>query len=627
MLGQPVYFLTPDVVGVHLTGKLREGVTATDLVLTVTEMLRKAKVVGKFVEFFGEGAASLPVPDRATIANMAPEYGATMGFFPIDDETVEYLRAHRPHARSMRRVRDYYKAQGMFGIPQDGEIDYSQVRGARSLRTVQPSVAGPKRPQDRIELANLKAKFTELFSQAGRPRTASASRRDMARRRVPPDAAGRQADDRPRRRADRRDHVLHQHLQPRRDAGGRTAGEEGGRAGPARSQPLVKTSLAPGSRVVTDYLTRPACSRTWSNWASTSSPTAARRASATPGRWTPESRKRSSSNDLISAAVLSGNRNFEARVHQSIKANFLMSPAAGGGVCAGRTVLNRPDQRAARQGQGRQAGLPEGHLADARRGRRRDGLRQDRRAYRKLYRDFAAQNPKWNEIPAPPGSVYQWDPRRPTSRSRRSSRTSAAAGSDRRDQRRARAGHLRRHGDHRSHLARRLRSRRPRRPGSTCWRTACRTEDFNSYGSRRGNDRVMTRGTFANVRIKNLMVAGTAARGRRRDAVHQPSGEKMTSTTRRCGTSGEGTPLVVFGGPGVRHGQLARLGGQGHAAARREGGRAAELRAHPPLQPGRHGRAALQFKGADTAQIARLNGDETFDLVGVGRGISSRSRT
>ena len=164
MLGQPVYFLTPDVVGVNLTGKLREGVTATDLVLTVTEMLRKAKVVGKFVEFFGEGTASLAVPDRATIANMAPEYGATMGFFPVDEKTIDYFKGSGRTAAEIEAFEAYFKAQGLFGVSMKGDLDYSTTLEL-DLGSVKTSLAGPKRPQDRIELGNLKSKFSELFSK------------------------------------------------------------------------------------------------------------------------------------------------------------------------------------------------------------------------------------------------------------------------------------------------------------------------------------------------------------------------------------------------------------------------------------------------------------------------------
>ena len=192
MLGQPVYFLTPDVVGVELKGKLPEGITATDLVLTVTEMLRKEKVVGKFVEFFGEGTASLSVPDRATIANMAPEYGATMGFFPVDDATIDYLRATgRTDAKSSTRSQSYFKAQGLFGMPRAGDIDYTKSLKL-DLASIRPSLAGPKRPQDRIEMGNLKSKFTDLYQRTGRRqrlRAAGRQARDAAIRRDRPSLA------------------------------------------------------------------------------------------------------------------------------------------------------------------------------------------------------------------------------------------------------------------------------------------------------------------------------------------------------------------------------------------------------------------------------------------------------
>src|SRR3954467_2052384 len=181
MLGQPVYFLTPDVVGVNLKGKVREGVTATDVVLTVTEMLRKAKVVGKFVEFFGEGAASLAVPDRATLGNMAPEYGATMGFFAVDEKTMDYFRGTGRAAEQVSAIEAYFKAQGMFGIPKKGDIDYSEVL-EMDLDSVRTSVAGPKRPQDRIELGKLKSKFTELYSAPATSAGFSKKADDLAKR-------------------------------------------------------------------------------------------------------------------------------------------------------------------------------------------------------------------------------------------------------------------------------------------------------------------------------------------------------------------------------------------------------------------------------------------------------------
>ena len=231
MLGQPVYFLTPDVVGVNLKGKLHPtACTATDLVLTVTEMLRKAKVVGKFVEFFGEGAESLSVTDRATIANMAPEYGATMGFFPVDDKTIEYFRGTGRTDAEIDAFEAYFKAQGMFGIPKKGDIDYCAGRSSSTWPTICPSLAGPKRPQDRIDLDKREERRSpSLFTQAGAGERLRQEARGPGKRRTRPTTA---STIRTRRRADRRHHLVHQHLEPGRAARRRPARQEGGRAGP-----------------------------------------------------------------------------------------------------------------------------------------------------------------------------------------------------------------------------------------------------------------------------------------------------------------------------------------------------------------------------------------------------------
>ena len=368
MLGQPVYFLTPDVVGVELKGRLPEGVTATDLVLTVTEMLRKEKVVGKFVEFFGEGTATLAVPDRATIANMAPEYGATMGFFPVDDATVDYLKATGRTEAEIDAFASYFKAQGLYGIPRAGDIDYTKVL-ALDLATIRPSLAGPKRPQDRIELSGLKAKFTELFSKpvaengfalpAGEPRQA----RDHEGRRRP----------RQRRRADRRDHVVHQHVEPRRAARRRPAREEGGGEGPDREaahQDFARARLARRHRL--PHQGRPAAL-----------PRAAglrrdglrlhdlhrqrRRPDAGDQRGHHQQRPR-----LRGGAV--GQPQFRGAHPSEPQGQFPGVAAAGGRLRHRRHRAEGPDDRAARHRQGR-PGVPEGHLADVARDRGGDAVR------------------------------------------------------------------------------------------------------------------------------------------------------------------------------------------------------------------------------------------------------------
>ncbi|HXJ38702.1 MAG TPA: aconitate hydratase AcnA, partial [Bryobacteraceae bacterium] len=383
MLGQPVYFLTPDVVGVHLSGKLNEGVTATDLVLAVTEMLRKAKVVGKFVEFHGEGAASLSVTDRATIANMSPEYGATMGYFPPDEATCAYLKATGRTDEHIDAVRNYFTAQGMFGVPRKGECDYSIVLEL-DLGTIVPSVAGPKRPQDRIALPDLKEQFLNLLeksaanggygktseeitvryptdigaSQHGLAMIAGGGEQHSAGVPVPVGnhvtnketsvwSETEMMNNRPT--PDRVVEVLPEEFPKAHvDLGhgdvliaaitsctntsnpsvmlaagllAKKAIERG-----LKVRPTVKTSLAPGSRVVTEYLDKtglqPYLNQLGFNLVGYGCTTCI----GNSGPLDPSIEEVVVEHDLIAASVLSGNRNFEARVHQSIKANFLMSP-------------------------------------------------------------------------------------------------------------------------------------------------------------------------------------------------------------------------------------------------------------------------------------------------------------
>ena len=320
MLGQPVYFLTPDVVGVNLKGKLRGGVTATDLVLTVTEMLRKAKVVGKFVEFFGEGAASLAVPDRATIANMAPEYGATMGFFPVDDKTIAYFEGSGRTAEEIDAFKSYFKAQGLYGIPKAGSIDYSQVLEL-DLATVAPSLAGPKRPQDRIELGKVKSKFAELYSLP-------VAENGFAKK---PEDLGKRFKARSGVEVGSGDVLIAAITSCTNTSNPSVLLAAGLLAKKAvelglKVKPHIKTSLAPGSRVVTEYLSKagllPYPEKLGFYLAGYGCTTCIGNA----GPLAQPIEEAVVKNDLVCAAVLSGNRNFEARIHPNIRANFLASP-------------------------------------------------------------------------------------------------------------------------------------------------------------------------------------------------------------------------------------------------------------------------------------------------------------
>ncbi|HKX95776.1 MAG TPA: aconitate hydratase AcnA, partial [Methylibium sp.] len=320
MLGQPVYFLTPDVVGFELTGALREGVTATDLVLTVTEILRKHKVVGKFVEFFGEGTKTLALPDRATIANMAPEYGATMGFFPVDEKTIDYFQGTGRTKAEIEAFEAYFKAQKLFGIPKSGDIDYSSVVKL-DLGTVAPSLSGPKRPQDRIELGNVKGQFSSLYSKPAAENGFN----------QPADKLGqafKTADGIEIHNGDVLIAAITSCTNTSNPGVLLAAGLVAKKAVEAglKVKKHVKTSLAPGSRIVTEYLEKagllPYLEKLGFSVAAYGCTTCIGNA----GDLTPEINEAITKNDLVCAAVLSGNRNFEARIHPNLKANFLASP-------------------------------------------------------------------------------------------------------------------------------------------------------------------------------------------------------------------------------------------------------------------------------------------------------------
>jgi aconitate hydratase len=455
MLGQPVYFLTPDVVGVHLTGALREGVTATDLALTVTQLLRKTKVVGKFVEFFGPGAAALPVVDRATIANMAPEYGATMGFFPIDAECVNYLRATGRSNGDCKLYENYYRPRVCGAFRRRARSNTRKSSNSTSRRS-SPSVAGPKRPQDRIELPNLRREFFRAPCNAQPTENGfGKTRQDFSQVGEEPTTAKKKAKIGTGSVLIAGDHELHQHQQPERDARRRIAREEGRRKRPqgeSRREGLARPGFARRHRLPQEdrppavsqqaalQLVGYGCTTCIGN----------------SGPLDPNIEDAVVKNDLVAASVLSGNRNFEARVHQNIKANFLMSPPlVVAFALAGRVDIDLSCEPLG-QGQGRHPV----YLADIWptlqevRDAMQSALKPE--VFRKLYKDFAAQNPKWNEIPSSTGNVYEWDASPPTSRSRRSSRTSAMhARQHRRSSGRARARHLRRQRHDRPHLARR----------------------------------------------------------------------------------------------------------------------------------------------------------------------------
>jgi len=671
MLGQPVYFLTPEVVGVHMTGQLREGVTATDLVLHITQMLRAQGVVGKFVEFYGEGAASLPVPDRATIGNMSPEYGATMGFFPIDQESVAYLRATGRSDEQCAAFENYFRAQKMFGIPRKGEIDYS-VDLELNLSDVQPAVAGPKRPQDRINLPALGETFRSLLQKPvkdggygmkdvdldakhlvqlnGSPPSdgdmpssdkngpsielgEERNKAEMVNNRPTPDTAKELKDS----AAD-----PFQHGESRIGHGSvliaaitsctntsnpsvmlaagllaKKAVERG-----LKIDPAVKTSLAPGSRVVTDYLDKTGLQKYLDQLGFNLVGYGCTTCIGNSGPLHPKIEKAINEYDLVAASVLSGNRNFEARVHQNIKANFLMSPPlVVAFALAGRVDVDLSKEPIAKDKDGKETFLRDlwpslKEVRDA----MQSALKPE--VFRKLYRDFADQNPKWNEIPSSTGEVYQWDEKSDYIHeppffkdfSMDVGKIDNIVG--------ARALGIFGDSVTTDHISPAGAIKATSPAGEYLKSRGIRPEDFNSYGSRRGNDLVMTRGTFANVRIKNLMAPGTEGGVTR----HFPDGETMSIFDAAMKYQKENVPLVILAGTEYGTGSSRDWAAKGTRLLGVKAVVATSFeRIHRSNLVGM-GVLPLQFLDGVTAQSLGLDGSQTFSIDGLSDAIQPGQR-
>jgi aconitate hydratase len=671
MLGQPVYFLTPDVVGVHLKGKLKEGVTATDLVLTVTELLRKQKVVGKFVEFFGEGTAALTLPDRATIANMAPEYGATMGFFPVDDVTVDYMRNTGRSDEEVDVFESYFKAQGLYGIPQAGQIDYSSVVEL-DLANIEPSLAGPKRPQDRIALSAMKQTFNTLFSKpisesgfnkpaeelgkrymtelheyqgdvcipvagggltdsetapAGTPTPGShsssaASEIEMMDSHPTPAPHAQNAEETKSRIDIGHGDVLIAAITSCTNtsnpgvllAAGLLAKKAVAKG--LRVKPHVKTSLAPGSRVVTEYLSNAGllpyleqlgfrlvgygCTTCIGN----SGPLDSRIEEAIV------------EHDLVAAAVLSGNRNFEARVHANIKANFLASPPlVVAFAIAGRANIDLSCEPLGTGNDGQPVYLkdiwPNSHEVQT---VMKYAISPD--AYRTLYSDLTRDLPLWNAIIAPTGEQYQWDdstyiacppffenfgPDTGAIASISGAKALAILGDS------VTTDHISPAG-----------SFKPTTPaGQYLQGRGVEVKDFNSYGARRGNHELMMRGTFANVRIKNLMLPPKEDGSRIEGGYTLYNGKQMAIYDAAMKYIASGTPTVIFAGEEYGTGSSRDWAAKGTQLL---GVKAVIAKSYERIHRSNlvgMGVLPLQFKNNDSIATLNLTGEEIFDLSGL----------
>jgi aconitate hydratase len=659
MLGQPVYFLTPDVVGMHLAGALREGVTATDLALTITQMLRKARVVGKFVEFYGPGAAALPVVDRATIANMAPEYGATMGFFPVDAECVNYLRATGRDEKHLALYEAYYRAQNLWGIPRRGDIDYSTDLSL-DLATVVPSVAGPKRPQDRIELPALKEEFASAFSRPVAEAGFGKKAADFGKK-IPVELAA-AATAQIENRESKIENLQHGSVliaaitsctntsnpSVMLAAGllAKKAVERG-----LKPRPAVKASLAPGSRVVTDYLAKaglqPYLDQLGFNLVGYGCTTCI----GNSGPLAAPIEEAVVKNDLVAAAVLSGNRNFEARVHQNIKANFLMSPPlVVAFALAGRVDIDMTADPIATGADGQPVYLRDIWPALSEiRDQMQAALKPD--VFKKLYTDFAAQNPKWNEIPATAGDAYAFAADSTYIQEPPFFENFDLSPGAIREIKGARALGIFGDSVTTDHISPAGAIKKTSPAGQYLLEHGVAFEDFNSYGSRRGNDRVMTRGTFANVRIKNLMLGGeeggntlyitrNAECGMRNDspapadagsaphsgafnsAIRNPhSAIKMSIYDAAMRYQQDGIPLIVIAGQEYGTGSSRDWAAKG---ANLLGVRVVVAQGFERIHRSNlvgMGVLPLQFKDGTTAQTLKLDGTETYDVLGLDSGI------
>ena len=665
MLGQPVYFLTPDVVGVHLSGQLREGVTATDLVLHITQLLRAQKVVGKFVEFYGEGAASLPVPDRATIGNMSPEYGATMGYFPIDQESVDYLRATGRSEEQCLAFENYFRAQKMFGMPLRSEIDYS-VDIDLDLAQVQPSVAGPKRPQDRINLPDLEKTFRELLEKPVRDGGYGKQNADLREKHLvelngsaPRDEEMFSTDKKEDQGISAGDELNKIEMianRPTPDPGkeieaesrdvfthGRTHVGHGSvliaaitsctnTSNPSvmiaagllakkavehglHVDPGVKTSLAPGSRVVSDYLDKTGLQKYLDQLGFNLVGYGCTTCIGNSGPLHANIEKTINKYDLIAASVLSGNRNFEARVHQHIKANFLMSPPlVVAFALAGRVHINLAREPLGKDRNGKEIFLRDlwPSLSEIRDAMQR-ALAPE--TFRKLYRDFADQNPKWNDIPSSSGDIYQWDEKSDYIHEPPFFQNFSMEPGHIEEIRGARALGIFGDSVTTDHISPAGAIKETSPAGKYLKSRGIEPRDFNSYGSRRGNDLVMTRGTFANVRIKNLMVPGTEGGVTKYFA--NGEGEEMSIFDAAMKYAKTNTPLMILAGHEYGTGSSRDWAAKGTRLLGVKAVVAASFeRIHRSNLVGM-GVLPLQFSDGTTAQSLGLDGSEIFSITGL----------
>ena len=595
MLGQPVYFKVPEVVGVHVSGELTEGVTATDLALFVTQMLRKEKVVGKFVEFFGEGARRLSLADRTTIANMAPEYGATMGYFPVDETTLEYLSLSGRSEKLIALARDYFKEQGIFGIPLKGECDYTKVLEL-DLSTVKPSIAGPKRPQDRIELSDVKKAFADFLAETKKSESKAVET-----------SKGKISDG----------SILIAAITSCTNTSNPSvmiaAGLVAKKAAMLGIRPpkFVKTTIAPGSRVVTDYLESAGLQKYLDQIGFNLAGYGCATCIGNSGPIDAEITEAVKSNDLCCASVLSGNRNFEARVHALLKANYLMSPPlVVAFALAGRVDIDFDREPLAKTPEGKDVFLSD-IWPSSKEVAETVAANVKSEMFKKRYSDMSGPE-RWQKIESSSGSVYEWNPKStyiqnppffanfsmsaPKLPPLENLRPLAILGDSVTTDHISPAGSILADGP----------------AGKYLREHGVEQKDFNSYGSRRGNDRVMTRGTFANVRIKNKMAAGAEGGYTKIDG--KGDNVAIFDAAEEYRKRGEG--LIVFGGVDYGMGSSRDWAAKGTNLL---GVRAVVAKSFERIHRSNligMGVLPYEFTDGEDAQSLGIDGTETFSIEG-----------
>ena len=660
MLGQPVAIQMPEVIGLHMTGKLSEGITATDLTLRVTQLLRETNVVGKFVEFFGEGAAALSLADRATIGNMSPEYGATMGYFPVDERSLEYLALTGRDDDHIAMVKEYLEAQGMFGIPRAGEVDYTKVVEL-DLSTIKPCVSGPKRPQDRILVSDLKTKFQSLLtdSVADGGYALDPATLDKA---VKVHSEGSFVLENDHETGGKR-HLDHEPAEPEMNEAEMVTNRPitGATVNPGYSEgvhtdtvlrngsvviaaitsctntsnpdvmigaglvarnavkkglkvhPMVKSSLAPGSRVVTDYLEKTGLQEYLDALGFNLVAYGCTTCIGNSGPLDEAIEDAIKEHELITSSVLSGNRNFEARIHGNVKANFLMSPPlVVAYALAGTVDINLDTDPLGTDDEGNPVYLKDIWPSS-------DEIRKTVESaitpsmFKERYADVVKDSPPWQKIKASDSLLFPWDDdstyiqkppffdgcglEKPEIRNMEGMRPLALFGDSVTTDHISPAGRF-----------------SPQTPaGKYLIDLGVEEKDFNSYGSRRGNDRVMTRGTFANVRIRNELADG-------REGGYTkllPEGELMSVFDACQQYKKQGTPLIVFAGKDYGMGSSRDWAAKGTSLL---GVNAVVVSSYERIHRSNligMGVLPLEFKDGDSWQSLGIDGSETFTIEGV----------